>query len=197
MLSPRSCVSPYLGRGPVREMSLPNEWGQAPFVPQGHSSEGGPGPPGQGCPPLMGCPSPTAHGPLSEGGGWRRAAAWSCHCWSKRERAARDRELSVSEFIQETRKTETGWGGGGKPPGVGQSRRQPDRTGPRPQRSPRASQRRSTAPGTSVTPLPPPLSGLRQRPWGAGGGSALPREWTHGRGGGNWRGTQGDYLPEE
>ena len=35
-------------------MSLPNEWGQAPFVPQGHSSEGGPGPPGEGYPPLMG-----------------------------------------------------------------------------------------------------------------------------------------------
>lgn len=73
----------------------------------------------------------AAHTPLSKirGGGlamWPRPA-WSCHCWSKRERAARDKELSLSS---NRRQGQTGRGGSGKPQG-GQSCRQPDRTRPR------------------------------------------------------------------
>ena len=193
MLSPRGCVSPYLGRGPVRDMSLPNEWGQAPFVPQGHCFEGGSGPLGQGCPSSDG--RQGGHRlrtlPLLKVGGGGGQPAWPCHCWSERERAARDRELS--EFKRETRRTETGWGGGGKPPG-GQSRRQPDRTGPRPQRLPPSQPAGLSGPRDLSSPRP--SQACARGPLG-GGGSALPREWTHGGGGGNWRGTRGDYLPEE
>ena len=102
MLSPRGCVSPYLGRGPVRDMSLPNEWGQAPFVPQGHCFEGGSGPPGQGCPSSDG--RQGGHRlrtlPLLKVGGGGGQPAWPCHCWSERERAARDRELSISKGLK-------------------------------------------------------------------------------------------------
>lgn len=104
----------------------------------------------------------------------------SCHCWSERERAARAKNFLQ---VQTGDKDRDGEGGGGEPQG-GQSCRQPDGTGPRPQpRNLSLHQPEAVAQGPAV-PTPGPLSGLLLRPpWGAAG-SALPRERTHGGGGG-------------
>ena len=169
MLSPRGCVSPYLGRGPVRDMSLPNEWGQAPFVPQGHCFEGGSGPPGQGCPSSDG--RQGGHRlrtlPLLKVGGGGGQPAWPCHCWSERERAARDRELSQSSNGRQEGQRQDGEGAGsllGGRAAVSQTGLGQDHKG-----CPRASQQGSVAPGTSVPPAP-----LRLVPEALWGVEALP-----------------------
>lgn len=89
-------------RDPVRQTSLLTEWGQPSLVPQHHSFEGGSGLPGWGCPSSdrrdeasRRLPVPMLHVGV-QGVARRPGPAQSCHCWSERERAARDKELSMS-----------------------------------------------------------------------------------------------------